>query len=62
VERAVLAIDPSAARQRHERAFADRDVAVRSLPDGMASVTAWLRAVDAERVMTGLNEGVRSSV
>ncbi|MCW2522156.1 MAG: endonuclease, partial [Frankiales bacterium] len=60
VEAAVLAIDPSAARQRCERAFGERQVWSRSAPDGMATVTALLRAVDAELVMTGLSAQARA--
>lgn len=45
--RAVIAVDPAAARVRHQRAVTDRRVEMWALPDGMAAVYAHLPAADA---------------
>jgi hypothetical protein len=57
--RALMSLDPAGAQQRHEREVADRNVQVRSLPDGMASLTAVLRGVDAEAIYTRLSSAAR---
>ena len=45
--RAVISIDPAAARGRHERATIERRVELWALPDGMAAIYAALPAADA---------------
>src|SRR6185437_3609520 len=48
VRRAVLALDPSTAEQRHQRAVADRRVEYHPGDDGMASLIALLPAPEAQ--------------
>jgi len=54
VRRAVLALDPGTAEQRHARAVADRCVAIYSDDDGMAWLGAYLPAPDAQLLHTQL--------
>lgn len=53
VRRAVLALDPSTAEQRHQRASAERRVEYRPGEDGMASLTALLPAPEAQLIYAG---------
>jgi hypothetical protein len=48
VRRAVLALDPSTAEQRHQRAVADRRVEYHPGEDGMAALVAVLPATEAQ--------------
>jgi len=57
VRRAVLARDPSTAEQRHQAAVADRCVAVTADDDGMAWLTAYLPAPEAQLLHTRLTAG-----
>jgi hypothetical protein len=50
VRRAVLALDPSTAEQRHQRAVAERRVEYHPGEDGMASLIALLPAPDAQLI------------
>jgi Domain of unknown function (DUF222)/HNH endonuclease len=50
VRRAVLALDPSTAEQRHQRALAERRVEYHPGEDGMASLTAVLPAPEAQLI------------
>jgi Domain of unknown function (DUF222)/HNH endonuclease len=54
VRRAVLALDPSTAEQRHQRALAERRVEYHPGEDGMASLTALLPAPEAQLIFTRL--------
>ena len=54
VRRAVLALDPSTAEQRHQRAVAERRVEYHPGEDGMAVLTALLPASDAQLLYTRL--------
>ena len=54
VRRTVLALDPSTAEQRHERALADRRVEYHPGEDGMATLTALLPAPEAQLIYTRL--------
>jgi Domain of unknown function (DUF222)/HNH endonuclease len=54
VRRAVLALDPSTAEQRHQRALAERRVEYHPGEDGMASLTAVLPAPEAQLIFTRL--------
>jgi Domain of unknown function (DUF222)/HNH endonuclease len=54
VRRAVLALDPSTAEQRHRRALAERRVEYHPGEDGMASLTALLPAPEAQLIYTRL--------
>jgi hypothetical protein len=54
VRRTVLALDPSTAEQRHERALADRRVEYHPGDDGMATLTALLPAPEAQLIYTRL--------
>jgi len=54
VRRAVLALDPATAEQRHQRALADRRVDYHPGEDGMASLTALLPAPEAQLIYTRL--------
>ena len=47
--------DPGATQKRHVAAVADRGVRMEPAPDAMAWIHAFLPAVDAMRVMTGLD-------
>ena len=47
LKRAIIAVDPDGAQERHERARKGRRVAVNPEPDGMASLWALLPAPDA---------------
>jgi hypothetical protein len=57
--RAVLAADPTAADERHERAVAWREVTVRPLPDGMAGLWALLPADGAAALYATLDRMAR---
>src|SRR3954454_15176026 len=50
--RAVLALDPSTAEQRHQRALSERRVEYHPGEDGMASLTAFLPAPEAQLIFT----------
>jgi hypothetical protein len=54
VRRAVLALDPATAEERHQRAVADRRVEFQPGEDGMASLTALLPAPEAQLIYTRL--------
>ena len=54
VRRAVLALDPATAEQRHQLALADRRVEYHPDEDGMASLTALLPAPEAQLIYTRL--------
>jgi hypothetical protein len=54
VRRAVLALDPSTAEQRHQRAVAERRVEYRPEEDGMASLYALLPAPEAQLIYSRL--------
>jgi len=54
VRRAVLALDPSTAEQRHQRAAAERRVEYHPSEDGMATLTAFLPAHEAQLLYTRL--------
>jgi len=54
VRRAVLALDPATAEERHQRALADRRVEYHPGEDGMASLTALLPAPEAQLIYTRL--------
>jgi len=53
--RAVLAVDPAGGQVRHERAAAERRVAIAALPDGMAELWALLPAPAASAVYTAID-------
>ncbi len=59
VARAVLALDPATAEQKHERARAERSVRVSPADHGMAWLMALLPAVDAQAVFTRLDAAAR---
>lgn len=62
VEKAIIAVDPSRAIQRHRRARDQRRVDhPRPLPDGMASIHALLPATDAAGLDLALEAGARSA-
>ncbi|WP_413452697.1 DUF222 domain-containing protein [Georgenia phoenicis] len=62
VEKAIIAIDPSRAVQRHRRAREQRRVDhPRPLPDGMASIHAFLPATDAAGFDLALEAAARSA-
>lgn len=62
VEKAIIAIDPSRAVQRHRKAREQRRVDhPRPLPDGMASVHAFLPATDAAGLDLALEAAARSA-
>ena len=52
--RAVLRVDPAAAKERHRRAVADRKVELVPLADGMAGIWALLRAEHAVALLEGI--------
>ena len=54
VRRAALALDPSTAEQRHQLALTDRRVDYHPGEDGMASLTAFLPAPEAQLLFTRL--------
>jgi Domain of unknown function (DUF222)/HNH endonuclease len=54
VRRAVLALDPSTAEQRHQQALSERRVEYHPGEDGMASLTAFLPAPEAQLIFTRL--------
>ena len=54
VRRAVLALDPSTAEQRHLRALTERRVEYHPGEDGMATLTALLPAPEAQSIYTRL--------
>jgi len=54
VRRAVLALDPATAEQRHQRAVAERRIEYRPEEDGMASLYALLPAPEARLIYTRL--------
>ncbi len=47
LKRAIITVDPDGAQQRHDKARADRHVAITAEDDGMASLRALLPAPDA---------------
>jgi Domain of unknown function (DUF222) len=57
--RAVLAADPPGAQVRHERAVAERRVAVSALADGMAELWALLPATAASAIYTAIDTHAR---
>jgi hypothetical protein len=57
--RAVLALDPSTAEQRHQRALAERRIEYRPEEDGMASLYALLPAPEARLLYTRLTTATR---
>src|SRR6185312_5513534 len=59
VRRAVLALDPSTAEQRHQRAAAERRVEYRPGEDGMATLTAFLPAHEAQLLYTRLTAAAK---
>jgi hypothetical protein len=59
VRRAVLALDPSTAEQRHQRALADRRIEYRPEEDGMASLYALLPAPEAQLIYTRLTTATK---
>jgi hypothetical protein len=62
---AIHTADPSAARRRHERANTDRRVMAWPLPDGMAALSATLRAdhtLMVDSVLDALADGCRDHV
>jgi hypothetical protein len=59
--RSVLAVDPTAAAKRYARAVADRRVVVSAQPDGMAFLSALIRADDATTVMAVLRNQAREA-
>ncbi|MCW2569298.1 MAG: hypothetical protein JWN54_3395 [Mycobacterium sp.] len=59
--RSVLAVDPAAAAKRHARAVADRRVLLSAQPDGMAFLSALIRADDAAAVMAVLRDQAREA-
>ncbi|MCM3659647.1 HNH endonuclease [Georgenia satyanarayanai] len=62
VEKAIIAIDPNRAVQRHRRAREERRVDhPRPLPDGMASIHAFLPATDAAGFDLALEAAARSA-
>jgi hypothetical protein len=54
VRRTVAGIDPRGAKDRHEHAASERRVVHRPEPDAMAWLHAYLPAVDAAAIMTGV--------
>jgi hypothetical protein len=56
LERWVERTEAGAARERHERAHADRKVALRPLGDGMTRLTADLESTDAAAIMQALSK------
>ncbi|HEY2042223.1 MAG TPA: DUF222 domain-containing protein [Jatrophihabitans sp.] len=59
VRRAVLALDPSTAEDRHRAAVTDRCVELRPQEDGMTELRAVLRATDAELIHRRLTDAAR---
>lgn len=59
VARAVLALDPLTAEQKHERARTDRSVRINPADDGMAWLMALLPAADAQAIFTKLDAAAR---
>ena len=57
--RAVIAVDPDGAEQRHREARRDRRVVVTAEPDGMGSLWALLTATDAAGAFTWLTRLAR---
>lgn len=62
VARAVVALDPGRAEQRHQRALADRSVRIASGDDGMAWLMALLPAEDAHAIYARLDSAARAAV
>ena len=60
VARAVLALDPATAEQKHSRAPADRSVRLASSDHGMAWLMALLPAVDAKAMYARLDAAARA--
>lgn len=54
IRRAVFALDPATAEERHRRALTDRRVEYQPGEDGMASLTALLPASEAQLIYTRL--------
>jgi hypothetical protein len=59
VRRAVLALDPATAEQRHQRALAERRIEYRPEEDGMASLYALLPAPEARLIYTRLTTATK---
>jgi Domain of unknown function (DUF222) len=59
VRRAVLALDPGTAEQRHRAATEDRTVELRPVDDGMTELRALLPAPDAELIYRRLCDATR---
>jgi phosphoribosyl-ATP pyrophosphohydrolase len=59
VRRAVLALDPATAEQRHQRALAERRVEYRPEEDGMAGLYALLPAPEARLIYTRLTTATK---
>jgi Domain of unknown function (DUF222) len=59
--RAVLAVDPADAEQRHQRALADRRVCITPQDDGMAELWALLPADGAAAIRHALDTATRRS-
>ncbi|MCW2521767.1 MAG: endonuclease [Frankiales bacterium] len=55
LRRAALQLDPRAAEERHQAAAADRHVRLTPEPDGMATLSAYLPAPDAQACLYALN-------
>jgi hypothetical protein len=56
LRRALIAVDPAGADQRHLRNLAQRRVGMAAEPDGMASIYAYLAAHEAVEVMAAVND------
>jgi hypothetical protein len=59
VRPAVLALDPSTAEQRHQRALAERRIEYRPEDDGMAALYALLPAAEARLIYTRLTTATK---
>lgn len=59
VRRAVLALDPATAEQRHQRALADRRVEYHPGEDGMACLSVFLGAPEAQLLYARLTAAAR---
>lgn len=57
--RAVLRVDPEAARHRHTRERQERNVRLEPEPDGMATLSEYLPAADARGVYASADEHAR---
>jgi uncharacterized protein DUF222 len=61
VDRAVIAADPAAADNRHDRERFDRDVSVRPANDGMSILQAYLCADEAAAAIRVLNAAAKET-